>query len=377
MSGGRFARYCIEGLQRMYMASDHVFSASYRLTGGRMVHLRDRVLEYKYTMNSLMGLRRAEAGGLRVFIDTEADFHRVASQVAGDVASPESIAATVWAGGCLATGIPSTAMSQFKAVFFSHLAPTTPTKVTAQAVAWAIAACSLRGEEYLDRALVLAEVAASHYIHQGTALVRHVPLGMRRDWASFAASCYMAYALLSLARVTGSQRARDLGIRTARALVQLQGPQGQWGWFYHIPTGRLVDYYPVYSVHQHSMAPFFLLEAIDQGYPEFREPLLSGFRWVLGGNELGVSMVAGEQRIIWRSAVRRQALPKLSRSARAAGVALLGGSRRPMTSGRGLLINHECRSYELAWGLWAFGGRSDFSEILDHESFCSPEMSSA
>jgi hypothetical protein len=178
----------------------------------------------------------------------------------------------------------------------------------------------------------------------------------------------MAYAFLKLARKTENQWAKMVGLRIARALVQLQGPQGQWAWFYHVPSGRVADYYPVYSVHQHAMAPIFLLEAIDQGYIEFREPLQNGFRWVLGHNELGQSMVDGSHYVIWRSLVRQEPFGKLGRYVRAASTKYTG-LRTGIEKGEALQINRECRSYELGWALFAFAGRRDFDEILNNPSF--------
>jgi hypothetical protein len=178
----------------------------------------------------------------------------------------------------------------------------------------------------------------------------------------------MAYALLRLGRAADNAWATSCGLRIVRALVRLQGPQGQWGWFYHVPSGGVADYYPVYSVHQHAMAPFFLLEAIDQGYSEFRQPLLKGFHWVLGQNELQQSMINVSKRVIWRSAIRISDSSMLGRITR--GVKVLTGARRHEVENRSkLTVNLECRSYELGWALWAFGGRRDFDEILNHASF--------
>lgn len=116
------------------------------------------------------------------------------------------------------------------------------------------------------------------------------------------------------------------------------------------------------------MAPLFLLEGIDQGFVEFREPLLKGFRWILGKNELGLNMVDHSHSVIWRSIERHVALPRLARLAKAASTSLFG-TTPSADNYRGLSINRECRSYELGWALWAFGGRTDFDEILNDSRF--------
>ena len=361
----QFIGHCLRGLERMYIQSEQVFSASYLVKAGRATNLRHRDQEYRYTMNTLMGIHRVRAAGAEVFFDVESCYRHLAAMVAQQSSSVENIAATVWAGRCLGLEVPAEALSLFRGVLESAARSR---KLTAQGLAWAIAACAEGTREYWDKANGLARVAIERYIHPHSMLVRHLPAGVRGDWASFAASCYMSYAFLRLARQTADSAVRDIGLRIARTLVKLQGPRGQWAWFYHVPSGRVVDYYPVYSVHQHAMAPFFLLEAIDQGYIEFRDPLVRGFRWVLGENELRQSMVDSQHHVIWRSAIRRETMSRLTRFGRALGVAYVG-----LPSGiagmESLRINTECRSYELGWALWAFAGRREFDDILNDASF--------
>jgi hypothetical protein len=360
----RFCRYCLKGLEAMYIPEEGTFASSYRLSEGTMVHFRDKDWEYKYTMNCLPGLHQLKRRGIDVFLDVQADYNRMAARADEQFQSVENIAATVWTGNYIGARIPKDVTSQFDSI----LKNITTLRLTAQALAWMIVACLECGQERHQEALQLAQLALKRFVHPDTSLVRHVPDGFRRDWASFAASCYMAYAFLRLARETESEWANTVGLRIARAIVQLQGRHGQWAWFYHVPSGKVADYYPVYSVHQHAMAPLFLLEAIDHGYVEFREPLLKGFRWVLGHNELERSMTDNSHHVIWRSVVRREPLGRLGRYSRIIGTNY-GGLRARIQRREALQVNKECRSYELGWALFAFAGRDDFSEILDDSLF--------
>ena len=360
-----FVAHCLRGLESMHIKSEGVFSASYRMVGSGMVNVRNRASEYKFTMNTLMGLHRAKATGSRVFLSIESVYRNLAERVGEQTGLAENVAATVWTGRSIGVEVPEKAASLFDWILnrtdnYSDL--------SAQGLAWTMAACVACGAKYREKALALLRYVTERYIHPRSGLVQHSPTGFRKNWASFAASCYMAYALLLLARETGNQEARRTGLRVARALVRLQGPQGQWAWFYHIPGGRVGDYYPIYSVHQHAMAPFFLLEALDQGYCEFEEPLVKGFRWVLGQNELKLSMVDRTHHVIWRSVGRREPFGKLARFVRAVHVAHSGLNSGP-ESPDALDVNRECRSYELGWALWAFAGRHGFDDILNHPSF--------
>ena len=370
MSGGSlFERFCIRGLERMYLRKENVFSASYRMKDGQMTNVRNPDSEYMYSMNTLMGLHKAKLAGCEVFVDIESVYSALAAGLDCRNPSTESVAATVWAGNSIGCQIPPAAKTLFEGLVSSA---SRSDELSAQAVAWAITACVSGGTNYHEVAADLAQYSRERYVNHAGVLVRHTVSGVRKNWASFAASCYMAYAFLLVGEALKDETMRKTGLEIARTLVGLQGPQGQWAWFYHVPTGRVADYYPIYSVHQHAMAPFFLIEAIDQGYSEFRKPLERGFRWILGYNELNQSMINHHYGVIWRSLVRRGPFPKVFRSIRSIGVRYAGLAstvERPDV----LYINTECRSYELGWALWAFAGRRDFDELLNHSSFIAPD----
>ena len=360
----RFIDFCISGLQRMYLPHEHVFSASYKEVDMKMVHVRNPSQEYKYSMNTIMGLHNARVGGAKVPFNIETDFRFLLGKLDEPYVTQEDIAATVWTGAILGEPLPSSAISSLKFIIQkakrqSHL--------TAQTMAWlGLSSLALGGERIADASTIVS-ILIRDYVHPKSHLVRHMPRGIRTDWASFAASCYVAYALLLYGRLCANDTVVNSGIGIARSLVGLQGPKGQWPWFYYVPGGRIADYYQVYAVHQEAMAPFFLLEAIDQGYSEFSEPLVRGFRWILGNNELHSSLVSREHRVVWRSVCRKHRFEKGLRMLRAL-AARTGYTDRSADPER-IAINRECRSYELGWSLWAFGSRTDFRELLDDTAF--------
>ena len=53
-------------------------------------------------------------------------------------------------------------------------------------------------------------------------------------------------------------------------------------------SGAIVDPYPVFSVHQDSMALLFLLPALDRGLPGTAEAISRSLAWCFGENELGI-----------------------------------------------------------------------------------------
>ena len=364
-NNNRFTLFCLKGLENIYIPSEHVFAASIRLIDGQMVHMRDRSLEFRFTMNTLMCLHRLRMQGVNVFLDIESDYHAMEKRIDEHLDSPLEIAATVWTGRCLGTEVPPKALSSFQ-----HLLNNAPQmkRLGPKALAWSIIACLTGGTDDYKHALTLAKLAAQRYIHPVTGIVRQDPFGFKRSWAPFGAQSYIAFAFLHLARKTGNDWARDIGLRTVRRLVQLQGEDGQWGWMYHVPTGKVVDYYPVFSVHQYAYAPLFLLEAIDQGYDEFREPLVKGFRWIFGQNEMRQSMVEPERQIVWRRVIRKGSDSRLTKVLRAMFITH-GGLKSQTLKAHHLDIDRQCWGFEMALPLFVFSGRNDFPEILDDKCF--------
>jgi hypothetical protein len=134
--------------------------------------------------------------------------------------------------------------------------------------------------------------------------------------------------------------------------------------------GTVVDFYEVYSVHQHGMAPAVLHHAIRHGVPGAREALVKGFVWLFGDNELGCSMLRPELHLFYRSQ-RRSGISgsRAARVSRALANAALNQRDEIGAARAGRALTLEMRSYELGWILYSFGGRRDFPELTDRGEF--------
>ena len=73
-------------------------------------------------------------------------------------------------------------------------------------------------------------------------------------------------------------------------MLELQGPRGEWPWMISVRTGIPLDFYPVFGVHQDSMAMLFLLPALDDGLVDVESAIDASLAWSLGDNELGEPM---------------------------------------------------------------------------------------
>jgi hypothetical protein len=203
--------------------------------------------------------------------------------------------------------------------------------------------------------LVAAALEALVARQQPSGLLGHAtPRGplvdrLRSGVANFADQVYPLQAL-AFATLVGAAGAAQPAARLAAALADRQGPQGQWWWHYQAASGRVVSRYPVYSVHQHGMAPM-ALAALAHVYADDDRWLgaaASGRRW-LWDNELGRSLVDDSLPTIWRSVERAESWP--ARVGRRVGYVVRQGAdadARPR-----LRLNRETRPYEWAWQLYA------------------------
>jgi hypothetical protein len=178
---------------------------------------------------------------------------------------------------------------------------------------------------------------------------------LREHVCCFADVVYPIQALSHYHIVTGDAKAAEIASACAKHMCELQGPQGQWWWHFDIRTGRVVEHYPVYAVHQDSMAPMALKaagKALDQDYSE---SMSKGLDWLADPAEQTDSLVDLQRNVIWRKVARREPA-KLVRGLQAVASRLHPGIRTP---GVDLLfppveIDYETRPYHMAWILYAW-----------------------
>jgi hypothetical protein len=196
-----------------------------------------------------------------------------------------------------------------------------------------------------------------HRIGDGGSLRGHV--------GCFADQVYPIQALSFYAQQTGDAAALDAAARTGRRICERIGPAGQWWWHYDARTGAVTEGYPVYSVHQNSMAPMALFALQEAGGGDFRSYIVKGLEWLRRTPELkGASLVDPENRVIWRKVARREP-GKLTRQLQAAASRLHASLRVPMVDVMfpPTAVDWECRPYHLGWVLytWTAARRAMFA----------------
>jgi hypothetical protein len=228
-------------------------------------------------------------------------------------------------------------------------------------VAWyltGLATCCLAGHSVLPG--LEAQIAMARAILKGNCGVggvyghrsRGKSLGgyVRHRIGSFADQVYPTIAFARLAQARSDEDARAMALRTATTMCELQGSRGEWSWQYDAATGKVVSRYPVYSVHQHAMAPMMLFAAAEAAGCDFRDAIYNGLAWISGNNELSRDFIEPELGLVWRCIY----LEKFDAYADAA---LRFLRLRSGTANAPLKVRYECRPYELGWLLYAFAGK--------------------
>jgi hypothetical protein len=178
----------------------------------------------------------------------------------------------------------------------------------------------------------------------------------RSHVSCFADLVYPTLALAQFGAATGDAAAIRSAARCAETMCRLQGPAGQWWWHFDYRTGRVLEGYPVYAVHQDAMAPMALMAAAGAARTNYDEAIARGLDWLWSAPEIGGrSLVDRDADLIWRKVARREPA-KLSRYLQAAVSRVSPRLRAP-----GLdpifpptAIDYEDRPYHLGWLLYAW-----------------------
>ena len=327
---------------------------SMRLADGAFCHevqapdLAPRGRSLRYTLMCLLGLQRAQAAGLDVPVAPGGLLRLVVDEIGSPEMTVGDLGLLLWAD--------SRAEAQWrdKIAFTIHgrVGSGFP-DLEGLELAWVvIGAAEARADLLLDDAL--ARLLAR--IDPASGLFRHRDAGWRARFPNFATQIYGVLALAVTAR-SGREHALAPARRAADRLLDLQSPDGGWPWLFDTRSGRVVEPYEVYSVHQDAMAPMALQELTEvSGEARYRDAALGGVEWIFGQNELGREMLDREAGILYRSIRRRRGFDRALLYANTAG-ALAG--RAPFADKRWAIeVNPTDRPYHLGWVLEAWAGRA-------------------
>ena len=359
--------YALNGLRQCWLPEHGRWSHIYHLDGRPAPNESLPHSDVFYTLNVLLGMSRiAEVpDGLNVL----EIFRRNVTELTSLPVPKYAFGMALWAGAELKLGLPEPVAQQATELLGD---PAGWEMFRAQDLGMLLTGVVAQGRlgrhEWARFAAPLFEFLKQRF-RGGAGLFFDAPSGLRRRFASFATQIYLSIACYHYGEFAGDSSAVAMATDCVRRLIALQGPQGEWPWFFDATSGRVLDFYEVYSVHQYGMAPALLELAERHDVRGARDALIKGFKWVFGENQLGRSMLVPELSLSIRSQVRKQELttkmPRVLRAVRNAVLAREAG----LIDSSAVELRLECRSYELGWILWSFGRRSDIPELTENAAF--------
>jgi hypothetical protein len=359
--------YALNGLRRCWLPEHGRWSHIHHLDGRNRPNESLPPSDVFYTLNVLLGMSRVDE--VSASINVSEIFRRNVLQLTRMPVAKYAFGMALWAAAELELDVPEAVARDFNSLlmerrnwsdFRAQDIGMLLTGIVAQAKAGRKDWCRFAGP--------LFSFLSDRY-HSESGLFFDAPSGFRRRFASFATQTYLTIACYHYGEFTGNCSAIAMANACTRKLIALQGPHGEWPWFFDARHGRVLDFYEVYSVHQYGMAPALLECAERHDVHEARAALIKGFKWIFGENQLRRSMLIPELQLSIRSQVRKSELhTKNKRVLRAVWNANMRHSST-LIDAADVGVRLECRSYELGWILWAFGQRSDLCQLTHNQAF--------
>jgi hypothetical protein len=349
-------RMATDLLPRMYRPGDAAFAFRLRRENGRDVL---EGISSRYTAIVLLGLATEPDAVAREVLHGSSREDACGRLI--DRATRESnvgaVALALWAARRLAHPRAGEVLDRLRV-----MEPDRGTHPTVE-VSWCLSGLVVPDRPVADQAL--AERIASRLLmsfRETSELFPHWPAGAAPSWLRSHVLCYadLVYPIQALSyyhRATGSERALETARRCGRRMCALQGSEGQWWWHYDVRTGRVVERFPVYAVHQDAMGPMALYDLSEAGGGDYASWITRSVQWFDEAPELDGSLIDREAGVIWRKVARHEP-GKLSRHVQAAASRLHPSLRAPgmdvlFRSGK---IDRESRPYHMGWILYAFTG---------------------
>jgi hypothetical protein len=351
----RLQTLAIRGLESMYDPEQRLFCHRLQKTSEGVVR---EGISHRYTVMTLLGLLRADSAGLQSPVDIDTTVDRLLDETTW-VDNIGDLGLLLWL--CASSGRKH--LNRFYATFdlsgaLKHYPDARP-RLTME-LSWFLTGLAHASEAgpLADHELFANETYQLLRANQGQhGLFGHMPKWrslagiLRGHVGSFADQVYPILAMTRFSQVFDHDEAHKNALRCANAICGLQGSLGQWWWHYDSVNGRVVEHYPVYSVHQHGMGPMALLTAEEAFGVNFRSPIDRGLEWIHGANELKQDLEDSEAGVVWRC------ISPPNAGSFAKGVRTLMGKEPRQGACRTL---YECRPYELGWLLYAFAGSTSY-----------------
>jgi hypothetical protein len=175
-----------------------------------------------------------------------------------------------------------------------------------------------------------------------------LPQTLSNRFGTFADQIYSIYGLTTFGRAFQIEEPIDSALSCANAVRALRGEMGQWWFLYDKHTCRVVNRYPVFSLHQDGIGPVGLLALGETTGQSFDESIYKGLSWIAGANELSKDLRSLDRGLIWDSIGPGRRIANYWEGA-------LSFMNISLPQANSLRIRYEARPDHFGWLLYAFG----------------------
>ena len=356
----RFVALALRGLVPMFDQEKQLFCYSLKKTESGMVR---QGLSPRYTMMTLMGLHRVEEAGGVSSIEIKPVLQALLANLDW-VKDIGDLGVLLWTCALIAPERLADIEGRIELETALTRYPSAKRGVTME-LAWFLTGLSnwvlarpekqsrLRDLAFQTFALLKKNRGEQGFF--GHLTRRASVSGMARGRiGSFADQVYPIYAMTRFSQAYQEESALQMALQCGRGLCDAQGSLGQWWWHYDSLSGRVLEGYPVFSVHQHAMGPMTLLALGEAAQCDFMPWIDRGLNWISAENELGFNMEDDAAQVIWRCQYRSASQVKTYLKAALSRV----DTAKPYEAKKDLKVLFECRPYELGWLLYAFASRT-------------------
>ncbi len=360
----RLFSLAVEGLPKMFDPKRNLFCYTRKQGASGLVQ---EGISRRYTMMTLLGLHRLQQSGKESPINCESVLNTLLADL-GWIDNIGDLGVLLWMCAIVAPDRLTEIHKQVDVAGALDLYPDAKQAFTME-LSWFLTGLCYSGQASQLQLSRLYELASRTYQlikkNRGIHFFGHLSRtsGMqgrlRGRIGSFADQVYPIYAMTQLFKAYEHKEAAEIANDCAQAICRVQGPLGQWWWHYDSLSGKVADGYPVFSVHQHAMAPmtlFALGETIGQDFTPY---IYKGLSWIKANNELTFDMESSDADLIWRCIYRKQPSPLRYLKARFG----MHGDALRHNGVNELGVLFECRPYELGWLLYAFANRPVATEL--------------
>lgn len=356
-------------LENMYDERANLFSFSTKVSNGKYINDFNNPRKIRYTVNVLLGLKEvSKCKEYSVAWDVEELTSKFIAERGEEIDNYADIGLLLLLSVDVERSIASLLLKRISDLVESSRLLESNLQDCSWLL-WGLVAAVRQGyKDVEETARKLFKIVHDYFLDRDTLIPRYSLIWFRKNISSFGGIAYFLRSIYEYANCFNNEYVLTIFKESVRRIIDLQGPLGEWPWLINVNNAKVLDWYPVYSVHQDSMAMLFLLPGLSNGIRECINSVKRSYSWLLANNQLGIPLVMERPFFIYRSIRHRKRGKKLDRYSRSIFNQVMRKQSHFATIDR-LEMTPECRSYHLGWILSAWANEQRFAEFTNSSIF--------